>query len=132
MSTVAIMPPSRISTPPSVAVSPVKSPTKTSALPPFTDPPGWTSNPSNPLYQEEWIGADSEGQVIARDYGLQPGQPVMEDDYGWHTIFLSGNKFYLWGRLNDEVEEFVSQDIREITSSMSQSGLKGLARKPLP
>lgn len=56
----------------------------------------------------------------------------MEDDYGWHTIFLSGNKFYLWGRLNDEVEEFVSQDIREITSSMSQSGLKGLARKPLP
>lgn len=36
MSTVAIMPPSRISTPPSVAVSPVKSPTKTSALPPVS------------------------------------------------------------------------------------------------
>ena len=77
------------------------------------------------------MGADSEGQLIARAYGLQPGQPVMEDNEGWHTIFRSCNKFYLWGRLNDEVEEFVSQDIREIASSISQSGLKELARKPL-
>ncbi|CAP95690.1 hypothetical protein PCH_Pc21g07930 [Penicillium rubens Wisconsin 54-1255] len=91
LSTAAIMPPSRISTPRSVAVSPVTSPTETSALPP----------------------------------------PVMEDDDGWHTIFLSGNKFYLWGRMNDEVEEFVSQDIREIASSISQSPLRELARKPV-
>jgi hypothetical protein len=55
----------------------------------------------------------------------------MEDDDGWHTIFLSGNKFYLWGRMNDEVEEFVSQDIREIASSISQSPLRELARKPV-
>jgi hypothetical protein len=75
----------------------------------FTDHPGWTSNPSSPDYQEEWIGAESEGQIIARFYGLQPGQPVMEDNNEWHTIFLSGDKFCLWGRLNDEVEEFLSQ-----------------------
>ena len=55
----------------------------------------------------------------------------MEDNNEWHTIFLSSNKFYLWGRMNDEVEEFVSQDIREIASLFSQSGLKELARKPL-
>lgn len=55
----------------------------------------------------------------------------MEDNNGWHTIFLSSNKFYLWGGMNDEVEEFVSQDIREIASLISQSGLKKLARKPL-
>jgi hypothetical protein len=97
----------------------------------FTVPSGWTSNPSSPHCQEEWIGADSEGQLIAQAYGLQPGQPVMEDNNGWHTIFLSSNKFYLWGRMNDEVEEFVSQDIREIASLISQSGLKKLARKPL-
>lgn len=55
----------------------------------------------------------------------------MEDNNEWHTIFLSGDKFCLWGRLNDEVEEFLSQDIREIVSSMSRSGLRELARKPL-
>jgi hypothetical protein len=33
----------------------------------------------------------------------------MEDNNEWHTIFLSGDKFCLWGRLNDEVEEFLSQ-----------------------
>lgn len=55
----------------------------------------------------------------------------MEDNDGWHTIFLSGDKFYIWGRLGNEVEEFVSQDIREITSSMCQSGLRELARRPL-
>ncbi|KAJ5377376.1 uncharacterized protein N7496_004785 [Penicillium cataractarum] len=139
---------SGVSTPPSKVVS-IESPTKTSSLPPvstgqlplifghiakdfqFTDPPGWNSSPSNPLYHKEWIGADSEGQIIARSYGLQPGQPVMEDINGWHTIFLSGNTFYLWGRMGDEVQEFVPRDIREIASSMSQSGLQELARKPL-
>jgi hypothetical protein len=55
----------------------------------------------------------------------------MEDNDGWHTIFLSDNKFYLWRRLNDEVEEFVSRDIHEIVSSIAQSGLRELARKPL-
>ncbi|KOS45317.1 hypothetical protein ACN38_g3731 [Penicillium nordicum] len=65
------MPPSVISTPPSVAVSPGKSHMETSALPPFTVPPGWTSNPSSPHYQEESVGPDSEGQIIARSYGLQ-------------------------------------------------------------
>ncbi|KAF3027981.1 hypothetical protein E8E15_003637 [Penicillium rubens] len=107
------MPPSRISTPRSVAVSPVTSPTETSALPPSGQAP------------------TPKVKIIARSYGLQPGQPVMEDDDGWHTIFLSGNKFYLWGRMNDEVEEFVSQDIREIASSISQSPLRELARKPV-
>lgn len=46
-------------------------------------------------------------------------------------IFLSENKFYFWGRLNDEVEEFVSRDIREIVSLISQWGLRRLAGRPL-
>jgi hypothetical protein len=94
-------------------------------------PPGWTSTPSSPVYYEEWDGADSEGQTIARCYGLQPGQPVMEDNEAWTTIFLSGNKFYLWERMGDEVYEIASQDIREIAFVISQSELRELARKPL-
>jgi hypothetical protein len=97
----------------------------------FTVPPGWTSTPSSPVYYEEWDGADSEGQTVARCYGLQPGQPVMEDNEAWTTIFLSGNKFYLWERMGDEVYEIVSQDIREIAFVISQSELRELARKPL-
>jgi hypothetical protein len=55
----------------------------------------------------------------------------MEDNNGSHTIVLSRNKFYLWGRMNDKVGEIVSQDIREIAIPISQSGLRELARKPL-
>ena len=48
----------------------------------------------------------------------------MEDNEAWTTIFLSGNKFYLWERIGDEVYEIVSQDIREIAFVISQSGLR--------
>ncbi|KAL2819470.1 hypothetical protein BJX63DRAFT_382138 [Aspergillus granulosus] len=131
MHTPAIMPPSRTSTPPSVALLSAKSPEKGFGLPSFTAPPGWTASPSSPVYYEEWDGADSEGQTIARRYGLQPGQPVMEDNEAWTTIFQSGDKFYIWERIGDEVCEIISRDIREIAFVMSQSELRELATKPL-
>lgn len=56
----------------------------------------------------------------------------MEDKEAWRTIFQSGDKFYIWVRVGDEVYEIVGfQDIREIASVISQSGLNGLNTKPL-
>ncbi|KAJ5912034.1 uncharacterized protein N7473_001337 [Penicillium subrubescens] len=103
---------------------------KGSVLPSFTIPPGWTSSPLSPVYHEEWDGPDSEGQTIARCHGLQPGKPVMEDNEAWTTIFLSGNKFYIWDRMDDGMIEIVSQDICEIARTISESELRELATKP--
>lgn len=97
----------------------------------FTIPPGWTSSPLSPVYHEEWDGPDSEGQTIARCHGLQPGKPVMEDNEAWTTIFLSGNKFYIWDRMDDGIFEIVSQDICEIVRTISELELRELATKPV-
>jgi hypothetical protein len=105
--------------------SPVESPRKSFVKDcQFRVPLSWTSSPLSPVYYEGWDGADSEGQTIARCYGLQPGQPVMEDSDAWTTIFLTGDKFYLWEWIGDEVYKIISQDIREIALVISQSELR--------
>lgn len=48
----------------------------------------------------------------------------MEDNEAVTAIFLSGDKFYLWERMGDEVYEIVSRDIRDIALVISQSDLR--------
>jgi hypothetical protein len=55
----------------------------------------------------------------------------MEDNEAWTTIFLSGNKFYIWDRMDDGMIEIVSQDICEIARTISESELRELATKPV-
>ena len=55
----------------------------------------------------------------------------MEDDDGLTQIFLSGNKFYLWDEMNDEIYEIVSREIREIVDVLASGGQGGLNKKPL-
>jgi len=55
----------------------------------------------------------------------------MEDKEAWTTIFQSGDKFYLWERIGDDVYEIVSRDISEITSMISRSQFGELAKKPV-
>ncbi|KOS43421.1 hypothetical protein ACN38_g5654 [Penicillium nordicum] len=78
------------------AGSPTKSTSEVPHVPPFIAPPGWTTRPGSPRFECEWDGVDSEGQKIARSYGLAPGRPLLEDDDASLTIFQSGDKLYLW------------------------------------
>ncbi|KAJ6150033.1 hypothetical protein N7471_001232 [Penicillium samsonianum] len=94
------MPPSKTST---VLVSPprpppTKSPTESrtelpahsASLPLFTVPVGWTTNPPSPAYKGEWEGPESEGQMMARYFGLGRGRPSMENTViARHDIFRS-------------------------------------------
>ncbi|KAJ5578119.1 uncharacterized protein N7459_007083 [Penicillium hispanicum] len=80
----------------------------------LTVPPGWTISPDSPEYKEDWEGRDPQIQTIARCYGLGPGIPIMEDAEGWTAIFQSGDKFHLWARMSNDVEEIAFQDIHEI------------------
>lgn len=70
-------------------------------------------------------------QTIARCYGIKSGQPVMEDNEALTTIFLSGDKFYIWERMDDELYEIVSRRIRDIAFVVSQSDLRELRSEPL-
>lgn len=55
----------------------------------------------------------------------------MEDNRALTTIFQSGDKFYLWERMEDGVDEIASRDIREIALVISQTTLRELRREPL-
>ncbi|PKY05503.1 hypothetical protein P168DRAFT_303293 [Aspergillus campestris IBT 28561] len=107
-----------------------KPPTKMSSIPVFTVPPGWTTDRADDFYAD-WEDTNARGQTVAHAYGLGPGQPIMEDDDGLTQIFLSGNKFYLWDEMNDEIYEIVTQDIREIADVLGYGGQGGLNKRPL-
>lgn len=55
----------------------------------------------------------------------------MEDNEALPTIFLSGDKFYIWERMDDELYEIVSRRIRDIAFVVSQSDLRELRSEPL-
>ena len=96
-------------------------------------PPGWTTNPSGHTLEEEWTGRQSEGQTIARCHGLGPATPIMEDAESWTVMFQSGDKFYLWNRIDDIVEVIFSQDLDEIVAEMvRRGGLGGLQKEVIP
>lgn len=56
----------------------------------------------------------------------------MEDYECLTTILQSGDKFYLWERMCDGVDEIASRDKREIARIIAQSGLKELCREAVP
>ncbi|OQD95800.1 hypothetical protein PENVUL_c101G07898, partial [Penicillium vulpinum] len=95
----------------------------------FVIPPGWTTNSPSPAYKEEWEGPESEDQTTARYFGLGPGRPIMEDDNDYETIFQSGDKFYLWDRMCDDVYGIFSRDINEVALLIAEKGLKELRRE---
>ncbi|KAJ5510243.1 hypothetical protein N7453_002346 [Penicillium expansum] len=109
-------------------MSPLNSP----SLPPFTVPPGWTREMSSPDIRHEWEGHESEGPTLARQYGLGPAWPVMEDTEASFTIFQSDGKFYLWQRMEDDLYEIGCRDICEIALKISQSKFRDLRVDRLP
>ena len=56
----------------------------------------------------------------------------MEDDYGFAQIFISGNKFYLWDEMNDEIYEIFARDIHEIVRTLWSGGQGALKTQRLP
>lgn len=88
----------------------------------FTVPPGWSARPGSPHFEEEWVGIDSWGQRLARNYGLAPGRPLLEDDDASRMIFRSSDKLYILDVLYFDVYEIPSRDINEVATIMSQEG----------
>ncbi|KAJ5100720.1 hypothetical protein N7456_006772 [Penicillium angulare] len=108
-----------------------RSPLKRPTLPPMSAPEGWNIEPSTFLSQDDWDDCNSEGHVVARCYGLEGGRSVMEDHNGFTTIFESGDKLYLWARLNNEVYEMKARNLRDLIVAMSEPGGEGIRMQPL-
>ncbi|RHZ64608.1 uncharacterized protein CDV56_109384 [Aspergillus thermomutatus] len=101
-------------------------------LPSFIAPPGWTTTPSGDTFKDEWLGRNSEGQIIARCHGLGPARPIMEDLQAWTTMFQADGKFFVWGRMDDTVREILSRDLHEILSAMATGGLREVQMVDIP
>ncbi|KAJ5980987.1 hypothetical protein N7481_008285 [Penicillium waksmanii] len=92
--------------------------------PEYPVPPNWTDH----KIEEEWDSPDGRGQVVTRAFGLGPGQPILEDEEGQTQIIQSGEKFYMWDEMNDEIYEFACQDLGEIYHALHNGGLQKLDR----
>lgn len=78
--------------------------------------------------EEEWDSPDGRGQVVARAFGLGPERPILEDEEGQTQIIQSGERFYMWDEMNDEIHEFACQDLGEIYHALHHGGLRKLDR----
>jgi hypothetical protein len=89
----------------------------------LSPPNGWTIDPEELDYEEEWAADDSIGQKITANYHLGKGRPVMYRPNGCLLMFEAGGKFYWWNRIDWCVYEIVSStDLDEIITIMKEKG----------
>jgi len=92
---------------------------------PPSPPDGWTFDPEELDYEEEWAADDSIGQEFTAAHHLGKGYPVMCSLEGARDLlmFKAGENFYFWSRIDDELFEIVSStDLNEIISIMKEGG----------
>ncbi|KAJ9218929.1 hypothetical protein DTO169C6_8730 [Paecilomyces variotii] len=59
-------------------------------------PKGWTIDPEEIDYENEWAPQNSDGQCMAIEFGLKDPRPIMvttPDTGSPFVLFQSGNKF---------------------------------------
>jgi len=96
---------------------------------PPSPPNGWTFDPEELDYEEEWAADDSIGQEFTAAHHLGKGYPVMCSLEGDLLMFKAGENFYFWGREDDKLFDIVSTDLDEIISIMKEGGLRALRWK---
>jgi hypothetical protein len=74
-------------------------------------PKGWTTDKKELRYDYWWGKENSDGQRMAKTYGLKPPQPIMRTTRQSGAscyMFQSGSKYYLWNLIVDDVWEIVT------------------------
>lgn len=90
-------------------------------------PEGWSADPEELAYDEQWAKDDSVGQQFCQNLGVGKGRPVLCNDEFGELIFEAGGKFYLWHQIGDSVSEIVSPaDLDGILDVLRSKGPKGL------
>lgn len=95
---------------------------------------GWTTDPEE-LDYGFWAADDSEGQLRARQAGLQRAVAIMittPESGGYMTMFQSGGKFYFWNMVDCGLWEVnASQDLETVIQIMVTKGGRGLKLKEI-
>lgn len=84
---------------------------------------GGTTNLAEDFYVD-WETTEGRGRLVARAFGLGPGRAIIEDDYGVTQIFTSGDKFFPWDQINDEMFELLYRDLSENIELIWHSEIK--------
>ncbi|KAJ9228945.1 hypothetical protein DTO169E5_8994 [Paecilomyces variotii] len=96
-------------------------------------PKGWTIDPEEIDYENEWAPQNSDGQCMAIEFGLKDPRPIMvttPDTGSPFVLFQSGNKFYQWNQVENSVWEIVKpQDLDAILEVMTENGERALKMK---
>ncbi|GAB1196615.1 hypothetical protein APSETT444_005888 [Aspergillus pseudonomiae] len=101
-------------------------------------PNGWTIDPAEIQFELIWKDPESEGQDMARRFGLSQPQVIMtaERDTGIpQCIFQSGGRFYIWNMLDDTVWQITKPtrllDILRAMTTEEQRAVKLKEIEPL-
>ncbi|KAK2756948.1 hypothetical protein FQN54_004916 [Arachnomyces sp. PD_36] len=90
-------------------------------------PEGWSADPDELAYDEQWAKDDSVGQKYCQDWGVGKGRPVLCNDEFAELIFEAEGKFYMWYQIGDSVSKIVSPaDLDGILDVLRSKGPKGL------
>jgi hypothetical protein len=98
-------------------------------------PKGWTTDPDQIEYEIFWAPKDSDGQYMAREFGLKDPKPIMvtTPDTGVPAaLFQSEDKFYFLGQLENGVYEIIKpKTLDMILQTMTEKGQKAVKTKEL-
>ncbi|KAE8308257.1 hypothetical protein BDV41DRAFT_552130 [Aspergillus transmontanensis] len=89
---------------------------------------GWSNSPDELDYY--WSTDDSQGSLIAQAYGIDSPAGVMctepESGDALH-MFVSGQIYYLWNQIDDQVLKIVSPtDLESIVQQIDAEGIGSL------
>lgn len=98
----------------------------------MTAPPGWTTDPEELDYENEWATEDSLGQTMTRNMKLGRGEPIMFHDADCTIMFKAGERYYFWNRLDCNVYEILDfHKLSDIITLMIEKGERHLRLKAL-
>ncbi|OGM48284.1 hypothetical protein ABOM_002154 [Aspergillus bombycis] len=104
-------------------------------LPLESIPDGWTTDPAEIQFELIWKGPESEGQKMARRFGLSSPQVVMTSrrETGVpEAMFESDNRCFIWDQMDDTVWQITKPvGLMSVLHTMVTKGQKALKAKEL-
>ncbi|KAE8347506.1 hypothetical protein BDV24DRAFT_122247 [Aspergillus arachidicola] len=89
---------------------------------------GWSNSPVHLDYF--WSTDDSPGRLTAQNYGIDSAVGVMctkPGSAGPLHMFASGQTYYLWNPIDDQVSKIISPiDLESIVQAIDVGGLQSL------
>ncbi|GAB1196614.1 hypothetical protein APSETT444_005887 [Aspergillus pseudonomiae] len=104
-------------------------------LPPESIPDDWTTDPAEINFDLIWKGPESDGQKMARRFGLSNPQVIMTSKRETgipEAMFKSDNQYYIWDQMDNTVWQITKPvGLMSILHTLVTKGRKALKGKEL-